>query len=114
MTVGEGGRPSRTDWTVVEVYGQVAALVRCHIHTCRTHQIRVHLKSLGHPLLGDGVYGWKPDPRLPLRPTRVMLHAERIAFLHPITGRPFDLHAPLPADFTDLCAALRQLPPRRG
>ena len=114
MTVGEGGRPSRTDWTVVESYGQVAALVRCHIHTGRTHQIRVHLKSLGHPLLGDNVYGWKPDPRLPLLPTRVMLHAERIAFLHPITGRPFDLHAPLPADFASLCAALRQLPQRRG
>lgn len=108
MTVGEGGRPARTDWERIEAFGQVASLVRCHIHTGRTHQIRVHLKSLGHPLLGDTIYGWKPDPRLSLQPKRVMLHAERIAFQHPVTGKAMDLRAPLPADFTALLQALRK------
>ncbi len=107
MTTGEGGRPARTDWEVVDTFGSAAALLRCRIHTGRTHQIRVHLKSLGHPVLGDRTYGWKPDPDGPT-PPRVMLHAERIAFLHPITARPLDLHAPLPGDFSGLIAALRR------
>jgi 23S rRNA pseudouridine1911/1915/1917 synthase len=108
MTVGEGGRPARTDWEIVEAFGDRAALVRCRIHSGRTHQIRVHLKSIGHPLIGDTTYGWKADPHLP-DPGRVMLHAERIAFLHPVTARPLDLRAPLPADFTNLLATLRAL-----
>jgi 23S rRNA pseudouridine1911/1915/1917 synthase len=108
MTVGEGGRPARTDWEIVESFGDRAALVRCRIHSGRTHQIRVHLKSIGHPLIGDRTYGWKADPRLP-DPGRVMLHAERIAFLHPVTARPLDLRAPLPADFTSLLATLRAM-----
>jgi 23S rRNA pseudouridine1911/1915/1917 synthase len=108
MTVGEGGRPARTDWEIVEAFGDRAALVRCRIHSGRTHQIRVHLKSIGHPLIGDTTYGWKADPHLP-DPGRVMLHAERIAFLHPVTARPLDLRAPLPADFTNLLATLRVL-----
>jgi 23S rRNA pseudouridine1911/1915/1917 synthase len=108
MTVGEGGRPARTDWTIVKAFGDRAALLRCRIHSGRTHQIRVHLKSIGHPLLGDKVYGWKPDPALPA-PPRVMLHAERIAFLHPITARPLDVRAPLPEDFEQLLAALRNM-----
>ncbi|HUL53140.1 MAG TPA: RluA family pseudouridine synthase, partial [Opitutaceae bacterium] len=108
MTVGEGGRPARTDWELVEAFDGKAALVRCRIHSGRTHQIRVHLKSSGHAVLGDRTYGWKPDPALPA-PPRVMLHAERIAFLHPITARPLDLRAPLPADFTAVLAALREM-----
>ncbi len=83
-------------------------LLRVRIETGRTHQIRVHLKSIGHPLLGDKVYGWKPDPALPA-PPRVMLHAERIAFLHPITARPLDVRAPLPEDFEQLLTALRNM-----
>lgn len=108
MTVGEGGRPARTDWEVVETFGDKAALVRCRIHSGRTHQIRVHLKSIGHPLLGDRTYGWKPDPKLPM-PPRIMLHAERIAFLHPVTARALDLHAPLPRDFADVLTALKDM-----
>jgi 23S rRNA pseudouridine1911/1915/1917 synthase len=109
MTVGEGGRPARTDWEVVEVFGDQATLVRCQIHSGRTHQIRVHLKSIGHPLLGDRTYGWKQNPRLP-DSSRVMLHAERIAFLHPITAQSLDLHAPLPRDFQELIVAMRRAP----
>ena len=108
MTTGEGGRPARTDWTVLEKFGVRATLVRCRIHTGRTHQIRVHLKSLGHPLLGDPTYGWKQSADLP-RPPRVMLHAEHLVFAHPLTGKTMDLRVPLPADFTELIAALRKI-----
>jgi 23S rRNA pseudouridine1911/1915/1917 synthase len=108
MTVGEGGRPSRTDWAVEQSFAGKAALVRCRIHTGRTHQIRVHLKSLGHPVLGDDTYGWKQAPGMP--PVgRVMLHAEHLVFAHPATGKTMDLHAPMPADFRRLLAALRKL-----
>jgi len=103
-----GGRDARTDWTVVERFGPFATLIRCRIYTGRTHQIRVHLKSLGHSLLGDAAYGWKAHPDLPA-PARVMLHAEHLMLTHPITGRPLDLRAPLPADFAELMRALRQL-----
>lgn len=111
-TFEEGGdvpgsaREAHTDWTVVERFGRVATLLRCTLHSGRTHQIRVHLKSIGHGLLGDRVYGYKPAPGLPEAP-RVMLHAERIRFRHPKTGKVVDLRAPLPRDFKTLIAALR-------
>lgn len=103
----QGGREAHTDWEVVETLGKRAALVRCTIHTGRTHQIRVHLKALGHVLLGDAVYGWKPAPELAVPPARVMLHAEHLVLTHPTKGKPLDLRAPLPADFEALLRALR-------
>ncbi len=108
MTTGEGGRPSRTDWAVEKKFSDKAALLRCRIHTGRTHQIRVHLKSLGHPVLGDATYGWKQDPALPV-PARVMLHAEHLVFTHPVSGKSMDLTAPLPKDFKQMLMALRKL-----
>lgn len=108
MTTGEGGRPSKTDWAVEKKFGEFAAFVRCRIHTGRTHQIRVHLKSIGHPLLGDATYGWKQNLAMPV-PPRVMLHAEHLVFTHPVNGKTIDLQAPLPADFKKLMAALRKL-----
>jgi len=106
---GPGGRDAHTDWERVEAFGDgVASLVRCTIHTGRTHQIRVHLKALGHVLLGDAVYGWKPNPRLPVPPERVMLHAEHLVVTHPVTGKVLDLRAPLPKDFEALLKALRK------
>ena len=108
MTTGEGGRPSKTDWQVEKKFGAVAALVRCRIHTGRTHQIRVHFKSIGHSLLGDGTYGWKQNPAMPAVP-RVMLHAEHLVFTHPVSGKVMDLTAPLPKDFKQLLTALRKL-----
>jgi 23S rRNA pseudouridine1911/1915/1917 synthase len=108
MTTGEGGRPSKTDWSVEKSFGDKAALVRCRIHTGRTHQIRVHLKSIGHAVLGDDTYGWKQDPVMPAVP-RVMLHAEHLVFTHPVSGKVMDLTAPLPADFKQMLTALRKL-----
>jgi 23S rRNA pseudouridine1911/1915/1917 synthase len=103
----EGGKDAHTDWEVVERFGDLATLVKCTIHTGRTHQIRVHLKSLGHVLLGDNVYGWKPDTRVTPPPPRVMLHAAHLVFRHPINGKTLDLRAPLPADFEEQLTALR-------
>jgi 23S rRNA pseudouridine1911/1915/1917 synthase len=112
MAVAEEGQPGRdahTDWEVVEKFGKVAALVRCTIHTGRTHQIRVHLKSLGHILVGDVIYGWKPNPKDARPASRVMLHAERLVFTHPVTRKKLDLRAPLPADFRAQLVPLRKL-----
>ena len=105
----KGGRAARTDWKVEESFPH-AALMRCELFTGRTHQIRVHLKSIGNVIQGDSVYGWKPDPKLPFVAERVMLHSEHIAFTHPITKKPMDLHAPLPKDFKAALKALRQPP----
>lgn len=108
MTVGDGGRAARTEWERVEAYGDLAALVRCQIFTGRTHQIRVHLKSLGYPILGDALYGWKPHARLEKLPERIMLHAENLVLTHPITGKLLDLKAPLPKDFQAMIKSLRK------
>lgn len=110
MTIGEGGKPARTDWERVEAFGDLAALVRCQIFTGRTHQIRVHLKSLGHPILGDPLYGWKPDARVPEKqqPARVMLHAEHLVLTHPVSGKELDLRAPLPQDFVAMMKVLKK------
>lgn len=103
------GKDAHTDWEVVEKFGSAATLLRCLIHTGRTHQIRVHMKSLGHVILGDEVYGWKPDARLAKQPQRVMLHAEHLVVKHPITRKVLDLRAPLPADFEAQLAQLRKI-----
>jgi 23S rRNA pseudouridine1911/1915/1917 synthase len=105
---GHGGRASWTDWAIVERYGDLAALVTCTLHTGRTHQIRVHMASLGHPLLGDSAYGWKANMRMKRQPGRVMLHSARLSLLHPKTGKVLDLRAPLPADFKAQIKALKK------
>ncbi len=106
MTTGEGGKPARTDWHLEKAFAPHASLLRCHIHTGRTHQIRVHLKSIGHSILGDATYGWKDSAPLPLRPPRVMLHAEHLLFDHPVTARRIEVRAPLPDDFRAMITAL--------
>ena len=106
VVTGGRGKPARTDWAVEEVFGKRAALVRCWLHTGRTHQIRVHLAHLGHPLLGDRVYGWRPRGAETV-PARVMLHAALLAFPHPADGKPMEFRAPLPADFSAQAASLR-------
>ena len=91
--VREGeGREARTDWKVLELV-PAGTLVECTLHTGRTHQIRVHLKHLGHPILGDTVYG------KPAGFSRQMLHAWKLGFTHPKTGARVDCIAPIPDDF---------------
>jgi len=90
------GKLAVTEFAVAH-HGAQWALVRCTLHTGRTHQIRVHLKSLGHPILGDEVYA-KPA-RQPVRVPRLMLHAWRLGFTHPRTGDRLAFMAPLPDEF---------------
>ncbi|MHC4937650.1 MAG: RluA family pseudouridine synthase [Planctomycetota bacterium] len=99
------GREAQTRVEVEERL-HVAAHVRCHPRTGRTHQIRVHLQSRGHPLLGDRMYArGKKDP---VEVPRLMLHARRLVFPHPTkNGAPIDVEAPLPSDFEAVLALLR-------
>jgi 23S rRNA pseudouridine1911/1915/1917 synthase len=95
MAVVEGGRPARTRVRPVERRGG-HTLVQCDLDTGRTHQIRVHLAAIGHPVAGDDLYG----RRRPGDPERPMLHAQRLRFRHPRTGEPMTFETPPPADFT--------------
>ncbi len=111
------GRRAVTEWKVLERFGDHACLAEVTLHTGRTHQIRVHLADAGHPLLADAVYGGtRREARLPPdHPARraaaaigrQALHAARLSFDHPRTGKRLALAAPLPADFEAALAALR-------
>lgn len=109
----EYGREAHTSYRVQERL-KGATLVEARLHTGRTHQIRVHFKFLGYPLLGDSVYGHRQNQRLAesshFEAHRQMLHAFRLGFRHPRTGRPVEFEAPLPEDFLDAARALRPLP----
>ena len=97
------GRRAVTHWEVVARYPGVTHL-RCRLETGRTHQIRVHMAHIGHPILGDTVYGAKkPVPGL----TGQCLHATGLRFIHPRTGEPVELHCPLPPEFTAMLQKLQ-------
>jgi 23S rRNA pseudouridine1911/1915/1917 synthase len=83
-----------------------ASVLGCRLETGRTHQIRVHLQKLGHPIWGDPVYGLRNAPAAP-RIARQALHAEKLALTHPQTGATMQWQAPLPDDMQQLIAALR-------
>jgi 23S rRNA pseudouridine1911/1915/1917 synthase len=108
------GREARTSWTCEEVFDG-AALLRVRIHTGRTHQIRVHLASIGHPVVGDPTYGGTRAPscrRAESRsalasPGHPALHAARLRFLHPATGEAVTFTAPLPPDLVSVLERLR-------
>jgi 23S rRNA pseudouridine1911/1915/1917 synthase len=97
MAVVAGGRPARTDYRVVGTYRSPALVSRleCRLETGRTHQIRVHLSSIDHPLVGDPVYGQR-RPSLGL--ARPFLHAAELAFDHPTTGERMTFTSPLARD----------------
>jgi len=94
----EKGRAAWTDYRVLK-QSKLGAEVECLLHTGRTHQIRVHLSHLGHPIWGDTLYG-KRTLINDFYPARQMLHAARIELAHPITGKPLKIEAPLPGDYS--------------
>jgi len=120
------GREAVTHWRVVETFGRgkepVASLIECTLETGRTHQVRVHMAHIGHPLLGDMVYGsgFKSSARN-LTPEaeaaldvlhRQALHAAELKFEHPVTGKRLSFESELPQDMEEVVAALRAIRPR--
>ena len=124
--VRRGGKPARTHWKVRERFG-LASWLEVHLDTGRTHQIRVHLAHLGHPVLGDPVYGGRIKKGLSARePQRSLadavlaclprqaLHASELELPHPITGRPLAFVSPWPDDFSRAASLLRDPRARRA
>jgi 23S rRNA pseudouridine1911/1915/1917 synthase len=122
----EGGKPAQTRYEVLERFDGFA-FVRCHPKTGRTHQIRVHLRSIGHPIVCDAVYGKRSslmgsdvgvcargsgEDRVLL--DRQALHAHKLSFFHPLEGMQVSYIAPLHADMEGLLEVLRRNAPRRG
>jgi len=104
MAVVKSGRSAVTHYEVLEILDG-ASLVKCKLETGRTHQIRVHLSHIGHPLVGDPVYGkGRRPPPIPL--ARQALHATEIRFIHPVTGKPMTFHSDLPPDLSALQSVL--------
>jgi 23S rRNA pseudouridine1911/1915/1917 synthase len=96
MSVREGGRDARTHYEVrTEFADPEVSVVDCRLETGRTHQIRVHLQAVGHPVVGDPVYG---GARRTLPLARPFLHAGGLAFVHPVTGAPVEVGEPLPPE----------------
>lgn len=96
MAVLATGKPSQTEWRVLAQYAS-AAYLDVHLLTGRTHQIRVHMQSIGHPLLGDPIYA--PHLKTAVHIPRLMLHAYSLSFTHPSTGERMTLTAPLPEKY---------------
>jgi 23S rRNA pseudouridine1911/1915/1917 synthase len=111
--VASGGKPATTRYRVLERFGDsarpIASLVEAELLTGRTHQVRVHLASRGHPLIGDAVYGRGRAARSASLPAfdRQALHAFRLGFVHPRTGTAAKFESPLPADLDALLKILR-------
>jgi 23S rRNA pseudouridine1911/1915/1917 synthase len=94
MCISEGGKEARTDWdrlALDEEHG--IALLKCHLHTGRTHQARVHLSHLGYPVLGDTSYGYRGT-----YDGRILLHAHKAIFEHPFLNKKMEIVAPIPKD----------------
>jgi 23S rRNA pseudouridine1911/1915/1917 synthase len=98
MAVSARGKEARTRYEVIGTYAEPApvSLLRCRLETGRTHQIRVHLAAIGHPVVGDERYGGRRQPLLDV--PRPFLHAEHLAFVHPATGAEVAFSSPLPPD----------------
>lgn len=105
------GRRAVTHYETLESFEE-AALLRLRLETGRTHQIRVHMAHLGHPVLGDAVYGRRRGAVAGWKPPRQMLHAYHLSFRHPRTGRWMTFRAPIPRDFQAALTALRHSAPK--
>ena len=112
------GRRAVTEVTVLERFGGRATYVRCRLETGRTHQIRVHLAESGTPILGDPLYGRRPDDEAVRAVADGLghqaLHARVLGFLHPTTGKNMRFEAPVPADFSHVLDELRRRIPVRS
>ena len=104
MAVVEGGRRAVTHYKVLERFGSKYTLIEAQLETGRTHQIRVHLASIGHPLLGDTVYG---SEKQPFKLQGQVLHAKVLGFIHPSTGEYVEFESPLPEYYEKLILKLR-------
>ncbi len=110
------GKEAVTAWNVVERFG-IATLIEAKLGTGRTHQIRVHFASIGHPVLGDLTYGKKTQVeagRKKIVFPRQMLHAELLGFTHPVNGRCMKFRSDLPEDMRQIIEALRELKPSQA
>jgi 23S rRNA pseudouridine1911/1915/1917 synthase len=117
--VREGkGKPAVTRYRVEQAFQACAAIVQCRLATGRTHQIRVHLAHIGHPLIGDPVYGTRAGRAVAREGAigaqiaafpRQALHARLLGFTHPIEKRHLEFHSPLPADMQQLAQSLERL-----
>jgi 23S rRNA pseudouridine1911/1915/1917 synthase len=108
-------RESRTEYVIDRRYGKVASHVLLYPQTGRTHQLRVHLTSLGHPILGDETYGGKKVCTInEVDVPRVMLHARTLGFVHPTTGKAEEFTRPVPPDMEQVITQLEQLVPQTG
>ena len=106
MAVREGGREARTSYSVLDEFDDPAvSLLECRLETGRTHQIRVHLAAIGHPVVGDAPY---QGARASLPLDRPFLHATALSFPHPVSGDPLHFEEPLPPE---LAAVLERLQP---
>jgi 23S rRNA pseudouridine1911/1915/1917 synthase len=101
------GRRAVTHFRVVERFGPVATLVAVWLETGRTHQIRIHMAEMGHPVVGERVYRPREQPRCKASFHRQALHAQTLGFRHPVTGEHVRAEAPLPEDMTALLTDLR-------
>lgn len=111
MAVTSKGKPAVTHYKVLERFGERAALIQCQLETGRTHQIRVHMTHIGHPLIGDPVYGRGSragDPEEVKTFGRQALHAAVLGFEHPISKEFLRFESPVPADMERLIVTLRQ------
>lgn len=104
MAIVPNGKPSKTEWHVLERL-RGATYLDVHLLTGRTHQIRVHTQSIGHPLLGDRIYA--PNIKTTVKIPRLMLHAYSLSFQHPTTGKNMSLTAPIPDEFLKTLQKLR-------
>ena len=100
------GRAATTHFEVAERLGERATLLGARLETGRTHQIRLHCRHLGHPVMGDGKYGTRSG----FDPPRMALHAATLAFRHPRTGELEGFESPLPKDLADWLERLREEP----
>lgn len=105
MAVISEGKPSITHYEVIEYYRSVS-LLKVELETGRTHQIRVHMSAIRHPLVGDMTYGADPNLAAEIGVKRPWLHAQALEFTHPISGLPISVSAPYPGDLTDSLSRL--------